>query len=94
MNPLGNFNDIKVLVEGSYPNPIATVFRKCRTARREDIGGRHKNLIDLFEVFVKFLCVVQLQEARRVIPDLKDRLPQKEKTLGSSSGHRWAVGWA
>jgi len=78
---LPSFADVKSTVESSYPTPIASVFRRCRVASKEDLGGRHKNLVDLFEVFTKFLCIVQLQEARQKIPNLKDRLPQKEKTL-------------
>jgi hypothetical protein len=78
---LPGLEDIKASVESTYPTPIAAVFRRCRVASREDLGGRHKNLMDLFEVFVKYLCVVQLQEARQVVPNLRDRLPQKDKTL-------------
>ncbi len=81
MTDLPGLEDIKGVVEASYPTPIASVFRRCRVASREDLGGRHKNVVDLFEVFTKFLCIVQLQEGRPSIPNLKDRLPQKEKTL-------------
>ena len=75
------FESVKISVEGSFPTPIATVFRKCRIGSRDDLGGRHKNLIDLFEVLVKFLCIVLLQEARQLIPNLQEVLPQREKTL-------------
>ena len=75
------FASIKATVEASYPTPIASAFRRCRVTPPDDTGGRHRSLIDLFEVHVKFLTIVALQEARRVVPDLKERLPQKEKTL-------------
>jgi hypothetical protein len=81
MRQLLTFEDVKLSVESCYPTPVATVFRKCRIANKQDLGGRHKNLIDLFESFVKFLCIVQLQEARQCVANLKERLPQKEKTL-------------
>jgi len=81
MNELLTYDDVKDVVESRYPMPIAAVFRKCRTASPQDLGGRHKNLVDLFEVLVKFLCIVYLQQARRTIPNLKARLPNKEKTL-------------
>lgn len=76
-----SFNDIQPKVEQEYPRVIAGVFRKCRVEKTEDLGGQHKNLIDLFEVLLRFLCVVELQECRTHLSNLKDRLPQKEKTL-------------
>jgi hypothetical protein len=75
------FNAEKSIIESNYPSPIANVFRKCRLANKHDLGGRHKNVIDLFETFIKFLCILQLQELRQVFPDIKSMLPQKEKTL-------------
>jgi len=75
------FSSIKSLVETQYPLPIASVFRRCRIAKTRDLGGRHKNLNDLFEVFIKILCIGQLQEARTNVPNLKELLPQKEKSL-------------
>ncbi len=78
---MGSFSAIKDQVEQSYPLPVASAFRKARMTDLRDIGGRHKNLVDLFEVVVKFLAIVQLQELRRCFSDLKNRLPQQEKTL-------------
>jgi len=75
------FDDIQRSVEQEYPRVIAGVFKKCRVEKTEDLGGQHKNLIDLFEVLLRFLCVVELQECRTKLSDLKARLPQKEKTL-------------
>ena len=76
-----DFNLIKALVETTYPFSISRVFYRCRSAKREDLGGRYKMLIELFEVFIKFLGIVQLQDAQLCFSSLKDRLPQKEKTL-------------
>lgn len=81
MSGLLTFEGIKSTVESHYPTPVASVFRRCRVTKKEDLGGRHKNVIDLFEVFTKFLCIVQLQEARQYFPNLKERLPEKGKTL-------------
>jgi tetratricopeptide (TPR) repeat protein len=76
-----SFAELKHDVERSYPSILATVFRRCRTARPEDLGGRHKNVVDLFEVFTKFVCILALQDVRQCNPGLKERLPQREKTL-------------
>jgi len=46
-----------------------------------DLGGRHKLLIDLFEGLSKMLCVIALKEALANVPDFKEQLPQKEKSL-------------
>jgi tetratricopeptide (TPR) repeat protein len=75
------FDDLQQRIEQEYPRVIAGVFKKCRVEKTEDLGGQHKNLIDLFEVFLRFLCVVELQECRTQLSNLKARLPQKEKTL-------------
>ncbi len=81
MSEFLTFDSIKNEVENTYPTPLSSVFRKCRIAHEEDLGGRHKELIDLFEVLIKFLCVVELQEARQVFPNFRERLPQGGKTL-------------
>jgi len=81
MSQFLTFDMIKNDVESNYPTLIATVFRKCRISSEADTGGRHKELIDLYEVLLKFLCVVLLQEARQVFPNFRDRLPQGGKTL-------------
>jgi len=81
MDHLSDFSKIKSRVEGQYPNPIATVFRKCRISNKEDLGSRHKNIVDLFEATVKLLCIIQLQEIHKFFPNFRDALPQKEKTL-------------
>mgnify|MGYP006934463088 CR=1 FL=1 len=75
------FEDLQQRIEQEYPRVIAGVFRKCRVEKTEDLGGQHKNLIDLFEALLQFLCVVELQECRAQLSSLKVRLPQKEKTL-------------
>lgn len=80
-------------IENNYPNPIAIVYRRYLHSDPEDLTGRLQSLINLSEVFVKFLCVVQLQEGRKFIPNFKDRLPEGSKTLEflrqPSFGH-WA----
>ena len=78
---LHSLEDVEAVVEERYPTPVAAVFRRCRVASPEDLGGRHRDLVDLFEVLVKRLCIVQLQEAPHIVPGLRDRLPRKEKTL-------------
>jgi tetratricopeptide (TPR) repeat protein len=75
------FEDIKTEVETRYVRPIANVFRRSRIMGQDDLGGYHKCFIDIFEVLIKFICIVYIQEARKIIPNLKERLPQKEKTL-------------
>ena len=75
------FDQIKHTVESSVPLPIASIFRRYRLMEVRDLGGRHKLLIDLFEVLVKFICILALKEAQLNIDNLKDKLPQKEKTL-------------
>ena len=83
----------KLIIENSYPNPIAVVFRRYIHSDPDDLTGRLQSLINLSEVFVKFLCIVQLQEGRKYIPDFKDKLPDGAKTLEflrhPSFGH-WA----
>ncbi len=76
-----SFNDIKSTVESKYPLPIAHAFRRFRIADPNDLGGRHKLIIDLFELLVKFLCIVQLKEGLKKSGNLIDKLPNKEKTL-------------
>ena len=73
--------DFKNIIEQQYPNPIASVFRKCRLFPKYDLGGRHKSLIDLFDAFVRLTCIVQLQSARKTIKEFKNKLPNKEKDL-------------
>jgi hypothetical protein len=73
--------DVKQDVESSYPIPLAAACRRCRQVPLEDVGGKHRSLIDLFEVHVKFLTIVALQDARNHVANLVDRLPQKEKAL-------------
>jgi hypothetical protein len=75
------FKDIKNKVEANYPQPIAQAFRRYRVASHADLGGRHKMLIDLFELFMKFLCIVELQEGLQSNRNFRDRLPQKDKSL-------------
>ena len=79
---MNGFEDIKDVVQQTYPTPIAEVFRRCRTAEPSDLGGRHKGIIDLFEVFSKFLCIVLLQEGRKHLPNLVGVLPRQSRTLG------------
>ena len=80
MPPPLTFDSIKN-IESHLPRPIASVLNRARIAEKTDLGGRHKKLLDLFECFIKLLCIVQLQEAHEKIANLKDKLPQKEKTL-------------
>ncbi len=75
------FNDIKSTVESVYPLPIAHAFRRFRIADPNDLGGRHKLIIDLFELLVKFLCIVQLKEGLNKSANYIDKLPNREKTL-------------
>lgn len=81
MSVLPTFADVKDVVESHYPLPLAAVFHCCRVTAPENLGGRHKSLIDLFEVFVKLVCICQLQEARGLFPRLREMLPQREKSL-------------
>ena len=76
-----SFNDIKATVENEYPLPIAHAFRRYRIADPSDLGGRHKLIIDLFELLVKFLCIVQLKEGLNKSTNYIEKLPNKEKTL-------------
>jgi hypothetical protein len=75
------FSEIKDRVEQDYPTPLASVFRRYRLLNRQDLGGRHKGIVDLFEVFVRLLCILQLQSARTSLKDFINLLPQKEKDL-------------
>ena len=75
------FNNIKSTVESNYPLPIAHAFRRFRIADPNDLGGRHKLIIDLFELLVKFLCIIQLKEGLQKSGNYIDKLPNKEKTL-------------
>ena len=52
-------------IEFSYPAPIALTFRKYRTMPPEDLHGIEKSAINLFEVFIKTICFIALQEARQ-----------------------------
>lgn len=75
------FKEIRSAVESRYPQPLAQAFRRYRVSPAADLGGRHKMLIDLFELFMKFLCIVELQEGLQCNRNFRDRLPQKDKTL-------------
>ena len=85
--------NVKSIIENNYPNPIAVVYRRYLHSDPDDLTGRLQSLINLSEVFIKFLCIVQLQEGRKFIPNFKDRLPDGSKTLEflrqPSFGH-WA----
>lgn len=85
--------DVRGIVEARYPSPLAAVARRCRVAPRADLGGRHKLLVDLFEAYLKFTCIVFLQEAKMLCPIIRERLPQKEKTLEFLK-HPSTGGWA
>ena len=80
-NKLVSFEDIQKEVEISYPRIISTVFKRCRIKRSDDLGSCHKSIIDLSDVFIRFLSIVQLQECNAQLPDLQNRLPQKKKSL-------------
>jgi len=57
-------------IETLYPFPIAATFRRVRTIDEDDIVNLHDSYGDLFEVFLKFLAIITLQDFRR-----SDRLP-------------------
>jgi len=78
---VSQLKDIKNTVESNYPQPIVQAFRRYRVSPPADMGGRHKMLIDLFELLIKFLCIVELQEGLQRVRNFSDRLPQKEKSL-------------
>jgi hypothetical protein len=75
-----NFEDIRSKVESSYPNPIATAFRRYCQASTRDLTERYKLLPDLFELFVKFLCAIQLTEGREFVPNFTRALPKRAQT--------------
>jgi tetratricopeptide (TPR) repeat protein len=66
---------LKAHVENRYPQPIAAAARRARITHPSDLGSRQKGLIDLFEVTVRFLAIVQLQELRGVIPSFRSAMP-------------------
>ena len=68
-------------IEGSYPNPIATAFQRYCDADSHDLTERHKLLLDLFELYVKFLCAVQLSEGHAYIPNFAQALTLRSHTL-------------
>jgi hypothetical protein len=74
------FDQIREKVE-SYPAPIAAAFKRYSHAAPGDLAGRYWQLIDLFEVFVKILCAIQIKEGQESVPNFTDRLPAKWKTL-------------
>lgn len=76
-----NLNDIKEIVLFKYPFPIASIFNRYICIDEDDVGGRHKLLIDLFEALIKLLCIIQIQEAIIRVPDFKEQLPGKENSL-------------
>ncbi len=76
-----SFGSLREIVERSYPQPLATAFRRYRVADPEDFGSRHEMLVGLFQLFVRFIVVAALQEGLQRIPDFVNRLPQKAKTL-------------
>lgn len=75
------FDQIRAKVEGSYPNPIATAFRRYCQASSHDLTERHKLLLDCFELLVKFLCAIQLIEGRESVPNFTQALPLRSQTL-------------
>lgn len=81
MVQLKAIDDIKKTVESSYPFALSTVFSRYRRSKKEDLGGRYKKLIELFEVFIKFIASIQLQDIRQQSSNFVERLPQKEKSL-------------
>lgn len=75
------FDEIKSSVESQYPLPIASVFNRYRTTSIDNVGAKHKLAIELFEVIIKFICILYLQEARQRYSNFSEYLPQKEKSL-------------
>jgi tetratricopeptide (TPR) repeat protein len=78
---MSGFSDYRQIIEEKYPLPIASAFRRYRVAPLNDLGGRHKMIIDLYEVFIKYLCLIQLQEGLQTVKNFTDLLPQRDKTL-------------
>src|SRR6056297_2218412 len=73
--------EIKEQLIRRYPLPIASIYNRYICMDENDLGGRHKLLIDLFEGLSKMLCVIALKEVLANVPDFKEQLPQKEKSL-------------
>jgi len=78
---LQTFEDIRDKVETSYPNPIATAFARYCDSSSRDLTERHKLLLDLFELLVKFLCAIQLTEGRESVPNFAQALTLRSQTL-------------
>lgn len=73
--------DIQHNVESNYPHPIACMLRRYRHTKTDDIGSRHKLLVDIFELIIKYLAIVQLQEGIQRDSQFLNKLPQRDKTL-------------
>lgn len=64
-----------------YPHPIACLLRRYRCTKPNDMGSRHKLLVDMFELLIKYLTIIVLQEGLQRDSQFLAKLPQKEKTL-------------
>ena len=64
-----------------YPSPIAAACRRYFTTPSVDLQTRPRLIVDIFESWIKFLAIAQIQAHRATTPNLVERLPQREKTL-------------
>lgn len=75
------------IIEDEYPYPIAATLRKVRTIDSDDVINKHDSLGDLFEIIVKYLAILSIQDykSRYGTPQyLEDFL---KKMIHPSLGH-------
>lgn len=81
MSQKTTLRDIQHVVETSYPLPIAYLLYRYRCTKAIDVGSRHKLLVDMFELLIKFLTILHLQESIQNDSQFLNKLPQREKSL-------------
>jgi hypothetical protein len=74
-------------IETNYPYPIAATFRRVRTIDPDDIINLHDSFGDLFEIVIKYLAVISIQDfkANYDLPNYFDDF--LKKMLHPSLGH-------
>lgn len=75
-------------VETTYPYPIASTFRRIRMLDADDAASRHDSYGDLFEIVVKYLAVIALQDFRSV-SKLPDHIEQFLKNMLHPALGQW-----
>jgi tetratricopeptide (TPR) repeat protein len=81
-NHVLSLDGIEYELKNNYPIPAALIFERYRDTRNKGLESQYRVLTtELLEVFLEFLSIVALSEAREHIRDFKGMLPEKAQDL-------------